>query len=202
MTAELILKGLLIGLILALPTGPVGILCLRRTLVAGWRAGLVSGVGVCFADLFYVIVARFGLTEIERLVNGQRFALQLVAGLIVILAGCRIIASPPARLNCEQTRHGGLFMSAFLMCVTNPTMLVSIPALFAVMRYPAVLDVFSTMITVVCVFAGSMIWWWMITRWLDRSSESFSDRTLRRVSTFAGAALIALGVISISTSMA
>jgi threonine/homoserine/homoserine lactone efflux protein len=202
MTTELAVKGVLIGLILALPTGPVGILCLRRTLAAGQRAGLVSGVGVCFADLFYVIVVRLGLTRIEHVVSAERLPLHLLAGLIVIAAGSRIIASPPDKPGGQLIKPGGLLVSAFLMSVTNPTMLVSIPAVFAVTRFPTgPPGLLTALMTVVSVFAGSMIWWSAITRWLDRSSASFSDQTVRRASTLAGVALITLGVVSISSLM-
>jgi len=201
MSTELVLKAVLMGLILALPTGPVGILCLRRTLVGGRRAGLVSGAGACLADLVYVIVVRVGLTSIEQLITARRFALQLLAGSIVVGAGYRIIAKPPATKIEEPPKHTGLFTSAFLLSVTNPTLLVSIPALFAVMHFPASSDVFAVLISVLSIFAGSIAWWSAITSWLDRSSSNISDQAVRRASTLAGIALIGLGLISISSLM-
>jgi threonine/homoserine/homoserine lactone efflux protein len=203
MITELAVKCVLIGLILALPTGPVGILCLRRTLVAGWRAGLVSGIGACVADLFYVVVVRIGLTSFERFVRRENFRLHVVAGFIVIAAGSWIIANPPYRFRTEPDRNKRLFTSTFLLSVTNPTLLVSIPALFAVMRLPPVPhDAVTATVTVFSVFAGSLVWWAAITQWLDRSSNTLTEHAVRRASTLAGAAMILLGVISLSSLMA
>jgi len=201
MTTELVAKAVFMGLILALPTGPVGILCLRRTLVAGRRAGLVSGAGACLADLVYVVVVRVGLTPVEQLISARRFALQMLAGSIVVGAGYRIIVRPPATINAEPSKQAGLFTSAFLLSVTNPTLLLSIPALFAVMHFPPSSNVLTVSISVLSIFAGSIAWWSTVTSWLDRSSANISDQTIRRASTLAGVALIVLGLISISSLM-
>src|SRR5262249_23897909 len=219
MITELVANAVLMGLILALPTGPVGILCLRRTLVGGRRAGLVSGAGACLADLVYVVVVRVGLTPVQQLISARRFALQMLAGSIVVGAGYRIIVRQPAgqavaqvgnlrhaprfarAINAEPSRHAGLFTSAFLLSVTNPTLLLSIPALFAVMHFPASPNVLTVLMSVLSIFAGSMAWWSTVTSFLDRSSANISDQAIRRASTLAGVALIVLGLISISSLM-
>src|SRR5215475_3667119 len=130
MPLELILKGLLIGLILGMPTGPVSILCLRRTIVSGRLAGLVSCVGACLADSVYVVAVQVGMEQVAQFIHRQTLCLHILAAVFIVTVGSRIIVRSPKFRDEGRDHHKGLLSSAFLLSVTNPVMLISLPALF------------------------------------------------------------------------
>jgi len=200
MSLELILKGLLIGLILGLPTGPVGILCLQRTVASGRRAGLASGVGACLADFVYVVVVQIGVGRYGQFIDRQSFYLHMLGALIIVGVGSAIVARSSEFRPTLRDRYKGQLLSAFMLSVTNPTMLISLTALFTTLRFrPDPVNALTTSVTGASVFAGSLMWWSAVTYWLDRSSAGLSDQGVRRASTVAGVALILLGVVSLSS---
>jgi threonine/homoserine/homoserine lactone efflux protein len=202
MYLSLVLKGLLIGLINALPAGPAAVVCLRRTFVLGRRAGMVSGLGMAFADVFYVIIARAGLGHLSQFVGQQRTRLLPMVGVIIIVVGLNILTKKQrlATGNPNQGERNGLFASAFLLSLTNPLMLITIPALFAALGLGSSrFGLITGAVTVASVFSGSIIWWSIATQWVHRSRSAFSDQVVRLGSAVAGTALIILGFVSVSS---
>src|SRR5690242_10283766 len=110
MEFPLFLRGLVIGFSIAAPVGPIGVLCIRRTLADGQISGLVSGLGAATADAFYGCVAGFGLTFISSFLVGQKMWLSLFGGLFLLYLGIKTLLSKPAE-NEATVRQSGLFGS-------------------------------------------------------------------------------------------
>src|SRR5512140_2506793 len=104
MAAALFLRGLLIGFSIAAPVGPIGVLCIRRTLANGRVSGLVTGLGAATADGLYGCVAGFGLTFISSLLIDQQMWLRLFGGLFLCYLGLKTLLSKPAQ---QEARVGG-----------------------------------------------------------------------------------------------
>jgi threonine/homoserine/homoserine lactone efflux protein len=202
MYPSLIFKCLLIGLINALPAGPAAIVCLRRAIIVGRRAGMVSGLGMALADAVYVIIARAGLGRLPQMVAAQRSRLIPVVGVVVVIVGLNMClrkqrSTPGAD---SQGRGGGLLGSAFLLSVTNLSMLVSLPALFAALRVNANgFHPIGIVVTVLSVLGGSIAWWSIATQLIHRSKCVVADQVLKKACALSGIVLIILGFASISS---
>ena len=97
MSINLLARGLIIGFSIAAPVGPIGVLCIRRTLDEGWAAGLVSGLGAASADTIYGFIAGFGLTFVSGFLVSQQVWLRLIGGLFLCYLGIRTLLSKPSR---------------------------------------------------------------------------------------------------------
>jgi len=163
-------------------------------------AGLVSCVGACLADSVYVVAVQVGMEQVAQFIHRQTLCLHILAAVFIVTVGSRIIVRSPKFRDEGRDHHKGLLSSAFLLSVTNPVMLISLPALFTAMQFrPDPINPMTTTISAACVFVGSMLWWSTITYWLDRSSNRLSDQVVRKASTMAGLVLILLGFASLSS---
>jgi len=115
-------KGVAIGFTLAAPVGPIGVLCIRRTLTEGRRSAISTMLGAASADGVYGLVAAFGLTLVSDFVSGNMMWIRLVGGTILVVLGVRTfrahIPTAPPRLSFNE--HAGNFVSTFLLTLTNP----------------------------------------------------------------------------------
>jgi threonine/homoserine/homoserine lactone efflux protein len=171
---ELFFRGVWIGLAIAAPVGPIGVLCIRRTLAFGRGSGFISGLGAATADAVYGSIAAFGLTIIANVLVKQQTALQLVGSLFLGYLGLRTILEKPRALGltpealpvtspgstwrCWNRRALGQdFISTFLLTLTNPMTILSFAAIFAGLG--AVTAMGGGVQVVAGVFCGSALWW-------------------------------------------
>ncbi len=171
MILSVFLKSLIIGFSIAAPVGPIGILCIRRTLADGRRAGFISGLGAATADAFYGAIAAFGLTFISSFLINQSIWLRLAGGLFLIFLGIKTIFAKP-ELNespdTNQDSYRGMiryYMSTFFLTISNPLTIISFAAIFAGLGAANIntQGYFSAMMMVLGIFIGSSIWWFALT---------------------------------------
>jgi threonine/homoserine/homoserine lactone efflux protein len=156
------LKGLAIGLIIAMPFGPVGLLCLQRAITLGLRVGLLSGLGAGLADAFYGAVAAFGLTYISDFLTTHQALLQTVGGAFLALMGVRLYLAqkPPKQIALKSSHFAGAFASIFFLNLTNPMTFVAFLAIFAGFGLGGAEARAPHAVAVVAgVFVGAMVWW-------------------------------------------
>ena len=157
-----LLKGLIVGFVIAAPVGPIGVLCVRRTLVHGRTAGLLSGLGAATADALYGCVAAFGLTVVSDGHGAHDAWLRLGGGAILCLLGIKTFRAPPAR-EAALPRAGtllGAFGSTLLLTLTNPTTILSFAAVFTGLGLVGSSVGYGAASTLVIgVFLGSALWW-------------------------------------------
>ena len=157
---RLLVKGLAIGLSIAAPVGPIGVLCIRRTLDQGRIYGLVSGLGAASADMIYGCVAGLGLTFVSDILIGQQVWLRLIGGAFLCYLGIRTLLSKPGEQAASADGRGllGSYASAFLLTLTNPVTILSFAAIFAALGL-AEAEGGGAATLVVGVFLGSALWW-------------------------------------------
>lgn len=156
------LQGLIIGLSIAIPVGPIGMLCLRRALQDGRLAGLVSGLGAATADAIYGIIAALGITVITDFLLAHRTALQLGGGLFLIYLGISISRAKPATAADRPPPKSLLsaFFSTLLLTLANPTTILSFLGIFAGLGVVSSrTSNTAAYLMVLGVFLGSAIWW-------------------------------------------
>ncbi|MDO8942602.1 MAG: LysE family transporter, partial [Desulfobacterales bacterium] len=162
MSVSLFLQGLIIGFSIAAPVGPIGILCIRRTLAEGRAAGFFSGMGAATADALYGCVAGFGLTVVSAFLIEQRFWLQVIGGIFLCYLGARTLRAQPATEAAPAGGNGLLasYVSTFFLTITNPMTILYFAALVAGLGLAATGADYSTAgILVSGVVAGSALWW-------------------------------------------
>jgi threonine/homoserine/homoserine lactone efflux protein len=166
----LILRGILIGFTIAAPVGPIGVLCIRRTLAHGRLNGFVSGLGAASADAVYGCVAAFGLTFISELLIQLQIPLRLTGGLYLLYLGARTFLAQPAAVDSTTAATApvrglaGAYASTLALTLTNPMTILSFVAIFAGLGAGAQAGGSnSAALLVLGVFAGSALWWLLLT---------------------------------------
>ena len=165
------LKGVVIGLFIAAPVGPIGMLCISRTLVEGPIAGIATGLGAATADATYGVVAAIGITAISAVVVEHESLLKVVGGIVLCLMGLKVIFYPsmvkaPAAIEKVGAIHGGLFVdfsTTFLLTLANPITLIAFAAAFAGLGQGGLVTYTHAGFLVLGVFAGSGFWWLLLS---------------------------------------
>jgi threonine/homoserine/homoserine lactone efflux protein len=203
MSVGLFLEGIVIGFAIAAPVGPIGVLCIRRTLADGRVSGLVSGLGAATADALYGAVAALGLTFVAEFLMGGESWLRLVGGAFLLFLGVRTFLARPAGRAAPDARRIGLpgaYASTFFLTLTNPTTILSFAAIFAGLGVAgdASGDALSAMLLVLGVFLGSAAWWVVLSGATSLFRTRLSVRGLRWVNRISGTVIAAFGVLAVS----
>ncbi|MFO7707453.1 MAG: LysE family transporter [Desulfobacterales bacterium] len=200
MDLGLFLRGLVIGFSIAAPVGPIGILCIRRTLADGRTAGLLSGLGAATADALYGCVAGFGLTVISSFLVDQRAWIQLIGGLFLLLLGVRILKSRPAE-NPASAPGSGLaasYASTFFLTLTNPMTILAFAGIFAALGVVNTGGDFSAAaLLVLGVFLGSAAWWLILSGGVGLVREKLNPAVLRWANRVSGLILVFFGLFAV-----
>ncbi|HET7076819.1 MAG TPA: LysE family transporter [Chloroflexia bacterium] len=202
MDAIFVLRGLLLGLSIAAPVGPIGVLCIRRTLSAGRGMGLASGLGAATADATYGAVAAFGLTVVSSFLLSQQMWLRLLGGAFLCYLGVRTFLAAPAT-EAARAGSGGLagaYVSTFFLTITNPLTILSFAAIFAGLGLGATgADAGAALGLVLGVFLGSALWWVVLSGAVSLLRARFDLRTMRWVNRGSGLLILGFGVLSLGS---
>jgi len=200
MHISFLLKGLIIGFSIAAPVGPIGVLCIRRTLAEGRATGLVSGLGAATADAIYGGIAGFGLTFISSFLISQQGWFRVIGGAFLCYLGLRIFLARPVE-RASPGRANGLasaYLSTLFLTLTNPTTILSFVAIFAGLGLASAGgDYVSAGILVSGVFIGSALWWLILSSGVGMFREKFNPPRMRWVNRISGAIITAFGVVAI-----
>jgi threonine/homoserine/homoserine lactone efflux protein len=202
MLVTVFLKGLVIGFSLAAPIGPVGMMCIRRTLADGQLRGFVSGLGAATADSVYAIVAAFGLTLVSNFIVQQEYWIRLVGGILLIALGLRtLLVHAAERVNKNGGNgHASAYVSMFLLTFTNPMTLFAFAVVFAGMGAgSAVGDTLTSSFLVAGVFSGSALWFLFITSAVHFYKDKFKVWGLKAINIVAGSFILLCGIIILLT---
>ncbi len=193
---DLFLQGLILGLSIAAPVGPIGVLCIRRTLADGRMSGLVSGLGAATADAFYGSIAAIGLTFISGFLIDQKLWLGLLGGAFLCYLGVRTFFSQPAQQDAFAQGQGiaGDYGSTFFLTLTNPMTILSFMAMFAgIVRGST--DYSSAATIVLGVFTGSATWWLVLSGGVSLLRSRFDLNAMRWVNRISGIIIGAFGLL-------
>lgn len=197
------LRGLAIGFSIAAPVGPIGVLCIRRTLADGRASGLVSGLGAASADACYGFVAAFGLTFISTFLIDQKLWLHLIGGAFLCYLGVRTFLAPPAApAQTPKTENSSLvaaYTSTVFLTLTNPMTIISFAAIFAGLGLAGARGDYATAaILVVGVFLGSAAWWLLLSGAVALLRSRIDLRALQWVNRISGGVISAFGLIALA----
>ena len=199
MKLTIFLKGILIGFAMAVPVGPIGIMCIRKTLTDGRLRGLMIGLGAATADLLYGCVAAFGLTVISNAIATERTWIRLVGGAFLLFLGVRTFRAHPADPKVPVNSSGMLrsYLYTVFLTLTNPTTIFAFIAVFAALGLGNELSIFSASTLVVGVFIGSCLWFLFLSSGVIFFRKKLDIVGLRWVNRIAGVLIIISGVVAI-----
>lgn len=192
------LKGIAIGFAMAVPVGPIGILCIRKTLTEGRLRGLIIGLGAATADLFYGSVAAFGLTFISDILISQRIWIRLVGGTLLLFLGVKIFRALPTDPKFKNINGGILrsYLTTVFLTLTNPLTIFAFLAVFAALGFGDELKNFTASVLVSGVFIGSYLWFLLLSSGTLLLRNRLDLVGLRWVNRIAGILVIISGVIA------
>jgi threonine/homoserine/homoserine lactone efflux protein len=210
---SLVLRGLLLGFSIAAPVGPIGVLCIRRTLIDGWRIGLLSGLGAATADATYGAIAAFGLTAISTLLVSGQLWLRLIGGIFLCYLGLRTllakpvpasapdITTPSAAQSATHTRNGLIaYASTVGLTLTNPTTILSFAAIFAGLGLGSgSRGYLGAALLVLGVFVGSALWWLILSSTVSVLRARFRPSAIIWVGRASGGVLLAFGLLALAS---
>ncbi len=197
---NLFVKGLVIGFSIAAPVGPIGVLCIRRTLAEGRISGFVSGMGAATADALYGCVAGFGVTYISNFLMGQQFWFRLIGALFLGYLGARIFFSKPAEAPSRAEGKGlaGAYASTLFLTLTNPVTILAFAAIFAGLGLGnSGGDYTAGMLLVLGVFLGSAAWWLFLSTGVGLFRTWFNGPRLRWVNRLSGVIIGGFGFLAL-----
>ncbi len=206
---DFLLRGLIIGVSIAAPVGPIGLLCIQRTVIQGRTSGLVSGLGAATADAVYGSVAGFGLDLVSNFLIDQRMWIHLIGGALLLLLGIKVLLTRPAE-QAAQTKYTvrGIwwsYLSTFLLTITNPMTILSFVAVFAALGVAnSSNDYVSASFTVIGVFLGSALWWLILSSvagWLRGKLNRTAILWIGRLSAVIIIGFGIVGIVSAGTTV-
>lgn len=196
--------GLVLGFSIAAPVGPIGLLCIRRTLAQGRMAGFVSGLGAATADALYGTVAGFGLTFLSGFLVGQQFWLTLVGGVVLLFIGLRTFFARPAS---QEAQAGGAHLlgaygSTLALTLTNPTTIISFVAVFAALGLGSTHgDYLAAVLVVMGVFTGSALWWLILSGGVSLARHRLSPRVVLTIDRVSGGFIALFGMAALASAL-
>jgi len=195
-----LIRGLLVGFAIAVPVGPIGVLCIRRTLARGRLAGLATGLGAASADAVYGVIAAYGLTLLTDWLVHQQTWLQLVGGIFLCYLGLRTLSRLPTAVpvGVDRSRAMSDFASTFILTLSNPLTIFSFLAVFAGLGLSAKSGGYGSAFSLVLgVFLGSSAWWLFLSSAVALLRDRLGDASLRWAQRVAGVMLLGFGLAAL-----
>jgi threonine/homoserine/homoserine lactone efflux protein len=199
----IVLRGLVIGFSIAAPVGPIGVLCIRRTLTDGRLVGFSCGLGAASADAAYGCVAAFGLTSLSGFLVDHELWLRLVGGVFLMYLGIKAFLQRPDEreaVAASGSSRGlaGAYASTLILTITNPTTILSFTAIFAGLGLVEPSGGYASAgALVVGVFMGSALWWSLLSGGVSLLRWKLSGGALRWVSKVSGIIILGFGVAAL-----
>src|SRR5512136_1980667 len=184
MDPGLFIQGIIIGLTLAVPVGPISLVCIHRTVAGGRLHGIASGLGVATADSFYGAVAFLGLTAVSGLIIGHQSLFRLLAGIALILFGIRVFRSVPAAVSAGDGQEPYLedYLSLFAIAAANPLTIIFfitiLPGFGVVAQGTTII---AAVPFVTGIFLGSAAWWVVLCGSLGTVRSRLGMANLKRI---------------------
>ncbi len=200
MIPAVFIKGIIIGLLVSVPLGPIGIMCIQRTLNKGYMSGFISGLGAAAADILFAVIAGFGLSIIINFIVERHIYFQIIGGLFVLYIGFRIFNTNPVkqlrlqRLN--RTRLSQDFVSVFLLTLSNPLAIFLFLAIMAGLKVANdLLSIFELSILVAGIAGGAILWWFVLASIANRFRKKIRLKSIWWLNKITGSVVFLFGLV-------
>lgn len=197
----LFLKGLIIGFAIAAPVGPIGILCIQRSLQGGFKIGLMTGIGAALADGVYGLIAGFGLTVVSSLLIAQQFWIHLIGGIFLLYLGFKtFFAAPYDRSTKKNYEKSALHacVTSFLLTLSNPMTILSFITVFAGLGLGVNPNYDNAIVLILGITLGSTFWWLLLSGGVAFIlHKRMSPYLMRIINWVSGAIILTFGLFAL-----
>jgi len=203
MSIWLFIKGILMGLLVSAPLGPVGVVCIQRTINRGVKSGFISGLGAAAADTVYAIIAVLGLGFVITFIKEEKYWIQLVGALIIILFAIKIFYTNPAVeiRNNRNKKNKPLeeFISVFFVTLSNPGVFFAFIAFFAWFNVVGEENAgyFSALVLIGGIFTGALSWWYILSAVINKYRKRIRLKNIWWLNKIMGIIVFICGVIAL-----
>jgi threonine/homoserine/homoserine lactone efflux protein len=197
---EILIKGIILGLTVSMPLGPIGIILINRTIKRGMLSGFFSGLGMATADTLLAFLAGIGFTVIVSFINKERYIISVIAGLIILGVGLKVYLSNPVRdiRNREKSEKSLWrdYYSVFVLSISNPYTIFIFVAFFSGVHVngnvrPELVPFFL----IPGVLVGTISWWFFLSYFVSRFKKNIRLRLIVRINKVAGIVIMVIGII-------
>ncbi len=200
-----LLGGILIGVLLAIPVGPIALLCMRRTLERGPMYGFATGLGAAFADTIYGGIAVFGIAAFSGLIHEYTIPLRLVGGTLMLVLALRLARKKMPRAACEKATAShkiSALISGLLLTLSNPMVIFGFAAVFTGIGIGGLLANREMAIMLVLgIGIGSALWWFILTLGVVRLRHLLSEKAMHRINLIASTLLAMFGLYALGSAI-
>lgn len=201
MNLQNLFDGFIIGFMASVPLGPIGVLCIQRTLSKGKLSGFISGLGAASSDVIYAIIALTSLSYVITIIEQQFLLLKIFGVVLLLFLGLKIFYTNPAKTLRKQNKKSNSylqdFMSTFFLTITNPFYIFLFIGLFASLGAVAPqTGIFNQLILIAGVFAGASFWWFILTSIVNLFRAKINLRRLWWINKIAGGLIVLLVLIA------
>ncbi|MBP3356436.1 MAG: LysE family transporter [Rikenellaceae bacterium] len=197
----MLLRGIVVGLLVSIPLGPVGVLCIQRTLSKNRRSGFASGLGAATADTLFATVAFFFLSMVVSFIESNMVLVKVVGGICVVIVGVHIfMANPAVQIRRNRAGRSNLwqdYISVLLITLANPALVLVFVALFAAFGIDSTAGLPKGLFMIAGVFGGACSWWFLLTMVVNLVRRKFRPRHLLWINRVSGAVIVILGAAAI-----
>ena len=201
MEIKFLLKGIIIGILIAAPIGPINVLCIKRTLDQGRLAGFISGFGAACADTVYGCIAAFGLTAVTNMFLQHQKIFRIVGGIFLVYIGVKTaLSAVPKTSDIANNKKKGVvynFTTTFALTLTNPLTILAFTAIFAAIGLNVgVKSHIHALVLIMGVFSGSLLWWIMVTIGSGMVRVKLTEDKLKWINRVAGIIIFVFGILA------
>jgi threonine/homoserine/homoserine lactone efflux protein len=202
---EIILKGIIIGILVSAPMGPIGILCVQRTLNRGRWHGFVTGLGAALSDLLYASVTLLGVSLITDFLEKNEVLLQVIGSAVLMVFGYAVYRTNPLKSLKPnepepETRYTKDFISSFFLTASNVIIIIVFITLYARFSFnPADEGLLGHIVSIAAIVSGAVAWWFFITAFVSYLRKHFNRRGLVLLNRIIGIVLIVIGIVGVIT---
>ncbi|MCI5744521.1 LysE family translocator [Phocaeicola faecicola] len=204
---DLLVKGIIVGVVVSAPLGPVGVLCIQRTLNKGRWYGFVTGLGAALSDICYALITGYGMSFMDELILKHQMFLQVVGSIMLLAFGIYTFRSNPVKsLRPTSNNRGSLlhnFVTAFFVTLSNPLIIFLFIGLFA--RFSFVMPgspLGFQLVGYLAIILGALIWWFSITYFVNKVRTRFNVRGIWILNRIIGVVVVIASVVGIVLAIA
>jgi threonine/homoserine/homoserine lactone efflux protein len=199
--SDLIIKGIIIGLCISIPLGPIGALTVQRTLNRGRKYGIATGLGAMLSDLIYTIIALFFVGFVIRYIEAHQMLFQIAGAIIVIAFGFFIFKnSPSAQAQPNEKSKGSLFsdfITAFGITISNPLILFLLIGLFTHFNFMVEKTISNFFVGILAILLGELLWWLSLTYAANYFKSKIDKRGMRLINRIIGCVIMFVGFLGL-----
>lgn len=197
---QIIPRGIAIGVLISAPMGPIGMLCIQRTLNKGRWPAFYTGIGAAISDIIYCLLVGLGISFITDFIEQNQFALQILGGIVLIAFGIYLFRKNPTRALKPAEETGNNFWSnlvtGFLFTFSNPLILFFIIGLFARFNFiQHEYQAYHYIAGYLSIFIGALAWWYIVTLFVNSVRNHFNVRSMWIINRIIGSVLIGMAII-------